>query len=384
MTTYDLLENYIYPNLDITSLLSELAPIDKGSYYTLICPNCGKKEAYILKRGKLLPIIYCNRKNKCAYKSPIWAYIKNTYNFTNKETLRFLASYSGIDLTKFSNLNHSSLKSNYTTEKKLAFIKIRKRPLMIPKRIKIYSLDNNIKNFSKLDEDLKFMAIVTYIYNFSLKTDHNKKVEFYKNRKIRYIPNDIGFLSTENIISLQKKLKENFPLQFLEKFSIFKSGKFKYNFSDFTVIPSFDIFTNLISAIRLRNIHESKIKEIEISYKRIANPLPYGITREKLKKYNTFYFTEGHIDALSLGTENFVAIEGVNSIDPYNLGIFKNKKIFLLFDMDLAGQEGARRIKRYLDKLKIENQIITWNKKFGKDINDILKKGYDTFKIINL
>ncbi len=39
----EILDVYIYPNLNKALIISELAPVDKGSYFQCLCPSCGKK-----------------------------------------------------------------------------------------------------------------------------------------------------------------------------------------------------------------------------------------------------------------------------------------------------------------------------------------------------
>ena len=372
METKEILDNYIYPNLNIEDLLSELNPKNKGKYFTLTCPNCGKKEAFITIKPTLKPIIICNRKNKCAYVSSLWNYLKFSRNLSKKEVLELLAQYSNVDLSEF---NQNKTYKNYTPKPTKKILKIKyKKELLSPPTNFLY-IDNRkyIDNFPKLDKVTQFKTIITFIYQYSLKTNQSKKIKFYNSRKIENIPDDIGFLSTKDIEILEKKLKVLFPIDTLHNFEIFKNNHFKYNFSEYTIIPSFDINSTQITAIRFRNIYPNKLKELELSFKRIANPLPYGINYEKLNKYNKFYFTEGHIDALSLGVDNFVAIEGVNSFNPQNLGLFLDKEIIIVFDVDEAGIKGSDKFSQILDKLNIKHSIIRWDIKYGKDINEVLQ-----------
>lgn len=369
MTTIDLLKTYIYPNLEIERLLAEIFIKDRGNSFTLKCPSCGKKEAYMIKKqNTIVPFIRCNRLNKCAYNSSLWNYIKNRENFTNKETLEYLAVCANVDLADVS--YHKTL-SRF--QKKDRVKKQQKEKPIEVKTQRYYKMELLMRDFITLPKYLQFSTIATFIYNFSLKHSQDLKIYYYEKRGINN-SEVLGCLGYHNIKALEKELLLNFKIEILQEFGIFKNSRFKYYFSNFSVIPSFDIYSNLITAIRLRNLYPSKIKEIEISHARIANPLPFGITREKLKKYNTFYFTEGHIDALSLGLENFVAVEGINSLNKSNLTIFKNKKIFILFDQDEAGIKGAQRLSSFMQELNIESKIIKWNKKFGKDINELLLK----------
>ena len=364
LTTKEILENYIYPNLDFSYLLAELNPKDKGRYLYLTCPNCGKKEAYIYKTK---PYIKCNRINKCDFGISLWSYIKQSRNLTNKETLYLLAEYAGVDLKQFDDNNYSS---NYNLpQKNIVRIRIIKKPIPLLEYFNNKTLFDYLDDFENLSFKLKFQTLITMIYHFSLMSDQTKKDNYYKNRLITP-PEDIGFLSIDDIELLEEQLSKKFDKELLEKF-IFKDSHFRYK-GEFAIIPSFDLYSNLLTAIRLRNIYPSKLKEIEVSYQRIANPLPYPLTREKLQKFNTFYFCEGHIDGLSLGVENFVAIEGVNSLNPYKLGIFKDKKIILAFDNDEAGKKGAKKMAQYLEKLGITYQFLVWDTE-AKDINELKK-----------
>lgn len=367
MKTIELLETRIYPNLDIETLLDNLEARYKKSYYTLRCPQCGKKEAYIPNRGSLKPIIICNRKNKCGYISSIWNYFKSFHSMSNRDILHLFAHHSNISLESYSYSSQKSIKQ----KKSIIKIDIAQKLLLI--------------------EDVKplppttFSHIITDIYNFSLKTNQEEKIAYYKKRGIMQGYEIIGFLSKYNYLKLERTLLQKYSLELLQKYNLFKNEHFKYNFSSFCVIPSYDLFSDKLSAVRFRNIYPSKIKEIEISNKRELNPLPFGITLKKLKKYGTFYFTEGHIDALSLGVENFVAVEGVSSFSPYNLGLFIGKKIIFAFDNDKAGIEGVNRLNIYAKKLGIKTEKLAWDACYGKDINELLCRSHlDKISVIQL
>jgi len=353
----------IYQNLDIPSLIPELYIKTKPTYHLLRCPICGKKEAYMpIKNGIIKPYIACNRKNRCGIVVSLFEYLKTFHNLSKKETVSFLKKNAGIK----ENINYDnfiSVKIDYKGYNPYIFNN--------------YTLNELILNFNKIPLRDKFIAIMTFIYNFSLKTDQSKKIKYYNSRKINP-PSNIGFLSKEDIKILSKKLLDTFPLKYLYYFRLFRDKSFKFN-SDFAVIPSFDFYSNLITAFRLRNIRPSTLKEIEISFSRIAKPLPYPLNR-KLLKEKIFYFTEGHIDALSLNLKTAIAIEGVNSANKDLLKLFKNKKIYLLFDEDKAGRDAKTR-------LKSKNIIpIYWNKQLGKDINELLinKNLQFIYKSLNL
>ena len=90
--TKDLLDFEIYPSLDRAEAVKGLNPQDKGEYYLLTCPKCGKAETYLYKTGIY---IKCSRINKCGYAQSLWDYIQNTKGLTNQETLRELSRLAG-------------------------------------------------------------------------------------------------------------------------------------------------------------------------------------------------------------------------------------------------------------------------------------------------
>ncbi len=369
MKTMELLQTHIYPNLDIERLLFDIYIKERINSYSLFCPSCGKKEAYMIKKqNSIVPFISCNRLNNCAYNSSLWDYIKNTENLTNKETLYYLAAHADVDMEDFS---YQKSSYSFKSEAKVPKQKKESEPTIVEKTESYYKMELLINKFSSLSKDLQFSTIATFIYRFSLKQNQDLKIIYYKKRGIESTK-ELGSLNFQDIRALERELLECFDIDALQEFGIYKNDRFKYGFSSFSVIPSFDIYSNLITAIRLRNLNPSKIKEIEVSHGRVSNPLSFGVTKEKLSKYEIFYFTEGHIDALSLGLENFVAVEGVNSFNKKNLHHFKNKKIVLLFDQDEAGLKGAERLATYIKEFGIDCRVIRWERCFGKDINELL------------
>jgi len=86
----------IYLALDIAEALADLAPRDKGAYYTLTCPKCGARgEAYIYKGGHR---ITCNRREKCGLSTSLWEYVQGSRSLSPQETLRELARLAGYEL----------------------------------------------------------------------------------------------------------------------------------------------------------------------------------------------------------------------------------------------------------------------------------------------
>jgi len=91
-----LLLDTIYEQLDIMTALPELEPRRTGQAYTLKCPLCDKKRAFIYSGGH---VITCNRRNDCGYSSTLWDYVAKKDNLTtSQETLQALASLAGYTL----------------------------------------------------------------------------------------------------------------------------------------------------------------------------------------------------------------------------------------------------------------------------------------------
>lgn len=91
-----LLLDAIYEQLDIMTALPELEPKRTGLAYTLKCPLCDMKRAFIYEGGRA---ITCNRRNDCGYSSTLWDYLANKDGHTTaQETLQALASLAGYTL----------------------------------------------------------------------------------------------------------------------------------------------------------------------------------------------------------------------------------------------------------------------------------------------
>jgi DNA primase catalytic core len=91
----ELLDGYIYPNLDRADVVPRLNPKDKKNYFVVDCPACGAREAYLYKDGLY---IKCNRLNECGYCISIWDYTQRLKGLTNRETLVELARLAGSTL----------------------------------------------------------------------------------------------------------------------------------------------------------------------------------------------------------------------------------------------------------------------------------------------
>jgi len=117
-TDTGLLLDTIYAQLDITSALPELEPKRTGQAFTLKCPLCDKKKAFIYEGGH---VITCNRSNKCQYSSTLWDYVANRDSLTtSQETLQALAKLAGYILpTTLSSDALEAIKRSQLSQSKL-------------------------------------------------------------------------------------------------------------------------------------------------------------------------------------------------------------------------------------------------------------------------
>ena len=96
-TTKDVLNDYIYRNINRIDLTRPLNPEENKKYIVLDCSLCGGKgEAYMHHDGE---VMHCNRKNKCGKNIHIWKYIKDSRGLSsNFEVFKILADSANYTL----------------------------------------------------------------------------------------------------------------------------------------------------------------------------------------------------------------------------------------------------------------------------------------------
>ncbi|MDD3466558.1 MAG: toprim domain-containing protein [Campylobacterales bacterium] len=252
-----------------------------------------------------------------------------------------------------------------------------------------YTLENYLPKYNEATDAQRLKMVYTYIYQYSLKTDQTKKLDWYKT--VRMIPEhslfeQIGWLSVKDIKELCKELESLFPIEDLIKFKLYQEAEAQYHplswkyLTDvgFTVVPFHDLYSNMVNGMMLRNIspNAGKKKEFQVSVPTIVIPIPFALTRETLACEDHIFVTEGHVDGLSLGEKPFVASPGTHGLFEEVLGLLRGKKVFIVFDMDTAGISAATKLAERLQKLNIETYILEWDPKLGNDLNELLKKGF--------
>lgn len=112
----------LFSMLDIQKVFSELKPENKGSYYTVNCPECGKNEAYIYKNSQ--SYIKCSRLNNCGAEISLWNYIKTKNSLKdNKSVYKELSKIAGVEIN-FIEKYEDNPKELKTILKEISFLKV--------------------------------------------------------------------------------------------------------------------------------------------------------------------------------------------------------------------------------------------------------------------
>lgn len=400
-----------------SSLMSFLEPKGTRSV-TIVCPKCkgfgdgntkGKPErGWIPVQGTAKSII-CQHRSSCGFSSDFIGAFAEEYNMKYGAALNHLATELGIDFTI--NEAHIGATVKQTPKQVNLTPKVVEKKaieyIVFDKNIKYTNVDFTrfVKHYSTMTELQKFKMVATAIYEFSKTTKQWSKTAYFNSMdinskknpllasKVEMINSKLGCLFKADIPSLIKKLRGFFPLADLIKFGVVDNSlNFMQSVEEaLIVIPNLDLYTNMCSGLKYRktklktwidkenNLVVDKNKEPEFSYGRIANPLPYHLTREALLDESiSFRFFEGQKDLHSMPSVDKmcdVAIPGVNGITVEALGLFKGRRVKLYFDQDKAGQEGAMRLKTILEEAEVIVKNITWDIELGADINEVLQNG---------
>ena len=415
-------QNLVLSKLDKDSpQLSFLEP--KGSTsVTILCPKCkgvsGKSKkverGWIPKNGTAKSVI-CQHRSSCGFSSDFIGAFAEEFDKSYGEALNILADELGIDFT----INEIHIEGTVSKP-------VHKPIELVPKKvekedIKYMVFDKNkpykeidfkefVDKYETMTELQQFKMVATAIYEFSKTTKQWQKNTYYKSvgisakerpellGKVKMIDSKLGCLFKTDLPDLIKYLENLFPLEDLIKFGVLNDANHKFPFSfkqsveeALIVIPNLDLYTNMCSGLKYRKTKlkswtdktgDKQVdanKEPEFSYGRIANPLPYHLTRESLlNNFVSFRFLEGQKDLHSLPSKDGVcdiAIPGTNGINEEILGLFKGRIVELYFDQDIEGQKGAKKLKALLEKAGAIVVNITWDVNLGGDVNEVLQNG---------
>ena len=380
----------VYNNLNIVSDFSSEFEFKSGAHGGY-CPKCGKRELFVPNQGESNFII-CSRKKECQYSSSIYDYLIEYGKLTSKGALDKLADLAGVNLEEYAksleiHTSDSQSNTNYKKAKTALTSRISKKekPLQkidymefdafkkyqevdFNKMMSYYHMVEEEGN-SKMSDRQKFMMVISYIYYYSLQTNQTGKALYYKSRgisitttpilksKIEQIVREVGYLDYKmDLPALISGLSNTFPLEDLVRFGVINDANHKspysfkyYSEEGFCIIPNFDLYSNMVTGLKLRNTklaswQNSNMKEPELSFGRIATPLPYGLTRDAIMKRSLFRLQEGSVDSFSLPEGNNtcdVAIPGVDGVNKAVFGLFKGQDCELWYDQDDAGQIAA-------------------------------------------
>lgn len=340
MNTQDLLDE-IYSNLDKAEVTRDLDPQDKGDYYLLTCPECGKKEAYLYKTGLY---IKCNRLDKCGYSISLWDYVQTTKELSNQETLRELARLSGVTLSDLTGYSEDRAKE------------IRKRANLLEKALDYFKIQLWI---DKDKEALKYL----------------KKKRGYTETEIKAI--ELGFYPS------QKDVEDYLVNKVNKVYDVYNVGLKTQGFGKThkLVIPYKDPIGRLKGFI-VRTIK----KGIEPKYlysKGLKRDILFNLN-EARRGEKDLIVTEGYLDAListqreikgvvATGGSRLTKAQLENSIK------YKVKSFILALDNDKAGQDGTEKSIRLINEKGLKSYVVILPE--GYDPDDLIReKGTEAFK----
>ncbi len=214
-------------------------------------------------------------------------------------------------------------------------------------------------------QEKKLLARVVGYYQHTF-TEDTRGLEYLKNRGI----SDKQSLADFGTGFVNGSLKNILPddpevIKILKDIGILnkKGNETFYNCVVFPIHDKDGGVTNLYG----RNIDpENGVNHLYLSGSRQGM-----INRQAVKRSSTIILTESIIDALSLydqGFKNVIPAYGINGLTEDHLFIFNSsvKEVYICFDSDKAGQEGAAKAAEQLKEKGITTHIVTLP---DKDIN---------------
>ena len=215
-------------------------------------------------------------------------------------------------------------------------------------------------------QDKKLLARVTGYYQHTF-TEDQRGIDYLKNRGITnkqtFIDFGTGFVngSLKNILPDDPEV-----IKTLKSLGILntKGNEIFYNCVVFPVHDKDGSIVNLYG----RNIDpDNGVDHLYLSGSRSGI-----INRQAVKRSSTLLLTESVIDGLTLydqGFTNVIPAYGVNGLTEDHLSLFNRiKELYICFDSDKAGKEGAEKIVEQLTQLKKEIAVHTVTLP-DKDIN---------------
>lgn len=327
----------------------------------------------------------------CGHSGNLITIAKHILNTNDgKEALALLADEAGVSLGD--QTNRPPRKPLPKSEpKEIQYVRFnREKPIVN------IEIDQWLPKLDSMSEVQKYKLILTTIYRASLKTDQSKKLAYYAGRKITNPRTQlIGFIQKDDS-AFWEPIEKAFGIDLLMHFGFYFPAdakwhpmSWKYN-ADVCFVPSFDLYTDLLTGAMLRPIIKptNGAKEWSLNKPLLLEPVPFALNHDVLESDEPIWITEGSVDGLSLGASRvFAAIPGVNGISDEMLGLFEGKTVVIAFDQDRAGQHAAlgytdenekfhEGLKHRLYKAGAAKVLVAkWDEQFGGDLNELLKNG---------
>jgi DNA primase len=294
----------LYKRLDLETVLRDLQPVDKGNYYILTCPACGRREAFIYK-GKSR--IRCNRLNKCGTHTNLWGYVQMSYNLSHAETFKKLADLAGLEFA----------------EKDFSFDFVRAKKA--PRRYRVWHGESDREPVARPE-----IAGYHKKYQKAL-VEHSPAEKYLKWRKISF--------ETARFYGLGYSAPN--------AWCHFKNGKPVRQWRHGHLIFPLENIRGELVNFQARALDSKGIaRTLRLSHDLLPGPKG-AFSARILRQSKTVFLCEGVLDALTLaqtGIKNVVATIGLGGIYWHWLKNVEN--LVICFDIDPAGEREFCKIAR--------------------------------------
>jgi len=287
LETKDLLEFYVYPNLNMEEVLREISPelefTDKGEYLEGTCPSCKeRKKAFVYKNSF---IIKCNRRNNCNYSKHIWSYVQEIMGLSKQETL--------FELARFSRQEHLLDKNkNY-----------------------------NFRDLEEIQKKSDILEKATEFFKEKLFSEEGKEILDYLTTKRKYTleeirKSDLGFFigRKETIEYLVKRGHRE-----EEIIKIFTYIDYKTDYK--LILPYRDSMGRIISIWGRLTVPLKEGRKY-LPFTEASKNIPFNL--DKSKNQEKIYFVEGYLDSI---IANSKGIKGVISPGGASLSDMQLKEV---------------------------------------------------------
>lgn len=350
----------IYSTLDIVTALHDLNPIERGQYYVMDCPECGKhpEKAFLYKNSAY---IQCNRRSKCGASVSLWDYIQTKNSLTNSETLRELARLANYTLPDINEDHQKRAEEIRTREDVLKHVyDLYRNHLWEDEGKEVFEY---LKKRDYTEDDIKRMGL-------GASTGIKKTVEFLKNKGYQVEINEKKHITING---------DDMPLKWLH-----------WREDHRLVIPYRDQIGRIKGLIGrlIRPLNEGE-KEVD-KYKPFTEAegiknTPFLL--DKVIRGEAVIFVEGYLDALLLdsrGCKGVIALGGADLLDKQLEIIHKygTKSIVLCLDNDEAGRKGTEKALAKIGKVGIRAYVTRLPDGFKDPDEYVRSNGIESFKKI--